>query len=219
MTDPIPPAAPDDRALVLAAAPAARRPALSALFALDDTLARIVRSTREPLVGQMRLTWWHDALMRLNAAAAPAEPVLQAVQRELLPLGVTGASLAGMIDGWEELVVSDPLDEAALLRHAAARGAGLFTAAGRVLGADSPLLDPAGQGWALGDLSRHLTGSALADAAGRAANMQFDQAFAKRWSRALRPIAVLALLVRLNNAAGSPSTKALRTIRFRLIGR
>ena len=43
--------------LAMTYAPATKRPALEALFALDDTLAGILRTTREPLVGQMRLTW------------------------------------------------------------------------------------------------------------------------------------------------------------------
>ncbi|MCZ3214799.1 hypothetical protein NYZ43_19955, partial [Acinetobacter baumannii] len=57
-------APPPDRELMLAAAPHAARDALRALFDLDDRLAGIVRTTREPMVGQMRLVWWHDALER-----------------------------------------------------------------------------------------------------------------------------------------------------------
>jgi phytoene synthase len=118
-----------DRALLFAALPAAARPPMQALFALDARLAGIVRATREPIVGQMRLTWWHDALTKLDSAPAPAEPLLRDVQHQLLPAGVTGVRLAGMIDGWEELIVSDPLAADTLLRHAEARGAGLFAAA------------------------------------------------------------------------------------------
>ncbi len=210
---------PPDRALVLAAAPASRRPALGALFALDDTLARIVRGTREPLVGQMRLTWWHDALTRLDHHPAPAEPVLQAAEAHLLPHGAAGAALAAMIDGWEELLVADPLDRDALLRHADARGAGLFAAAGRVLSDESPALADAGRAWALADLARHLSMPGAAAAAGEAADERFPVAFSIRWPQALRPIGLLALLAHLDRSGGSAIGKALRVSRFRLFGR
>ncbi|MFN3434091.1 MAG: squalene/phytoene synthase family protein [Sphingomonas sp.] len=215
----MPAAEPADRTLAIAAAPAGTRKALAALFALDDTLARIVRGTREPLVGQMRLTWWHDALDRLDAHDAPAEPVLQGVAAHLLPRGVTGAALATMIDGWEELLVADPLDRPALLRHADARGAGLFAAAGRVLDGDSPALADAGRTWALADLARHLSDPTLADAAAAAADEIFARAFSVRWPPAARPIGLLALLAKLDRDSGLPIAKALRVTRFRLFGR
>jgi hypothetical protein len=133
MTDTPPPPAPD-RALLLAALPSAARAPIETLFALDSRLAGIVRATREPMVGQMRLTWWHEALTKLDGAPAPAEPLLRDVQQHLLPAGVSGARLAGMIDGWEELIVADALTAETLDRHAEARGAGL-AADGAGLGA------------------------------------------------------------------------------------
>src|SRR5258706_11816229 len=93
-----------ERGVVLGYARPATQPALRALFALDDALAQLLRTTREPMVGQMRLTWWHEALTRLDASPPPAEPVLQCLARDVLPRGVTGCGLAGMIDAWEELL-------------------------------------------------------------------------------------------------------------------
>lgn len=208
-----------DRALLFAALPAAARPPMQALFALDARLAGIVRATREPIVGQMRLTWWHDALTKLDSAPAPAEPLLRDVQHQLLPAGVTGARLAGMIDGWEELIVSDPLAADTLLRHAEARGAGLFAAAGVVLGADSPLLAPAGRGWALADLAGHLSAPAAAALAADSAHSEFTQAFSAAWPARLRPIGMLSLIARLDASNGTPLAKTLKVGRFRLTGR
>src|SRR3546814_7046937 len=51
-------------ALAICYAPRKARAALAALFALDATLADVLRTTTEPMLGQMRLTWWHDALTR-----------------------------------------------------------------------------------------------------------------------------------------------------------
>ncbi|GAA0663754.1 phytoene synthase [Sphingomonas insulae] len=215
----MPTQSPTDRSLVLAAAPIAVRAALSTLFALDDRLADIVRTTREPLVGQMRLTWWYEALVALDSTAAPAEPLLQDVQRTILPLGIPATSLAGMVDGWEALIVVDPVDIAAIARHAQARGAGLFGIAARILGADSPLLVAAGEGWALADLAAHLSAPALADTATELAGDRISQAFSGNWPRRLRPIALLSLIAGLDRTVGSPIGKAFRVAQFRLTGR
>jgi phytoene synthase len=200
---------------------------ISTLFALDATLAQVLRTTREPLVGQMRLTWWHEALTRLDTAPPPGEPVLQGLARDVLPHGVPGARLARMIDGWEELLEPGTLDHEAILRHATARGEILFEAAAIVLGASEK--DPialAGRGWALADLGRHLTDR---NAAGRAlalAVAPLAEATQRRWSRAGRPLGGLAHIARLNLAVpleqplplGAPGRVA-RLLFHRLSGR
>ena len=208
-----------DRSLAILAVPSRHRPPIETLFALDARLAGIVRATREPMVGQMRLTWWHEALTKLDGAPAPAEPLLRDVQQHLLPAGVSGARLAGMIDGWEELIVADALGTETLDRHAGARGAGLFAAAGMVLGADSPLLVPAGRGWALADLAGHLSAPTAAGLAADAARRELSHAFSAPWPAKLRPIGVLSLIARLDATPGSAIAKALKVGRFRITGR
>lgn len=198
-----------------------------ALFALDAALAKVLRTTREPMVGQMRLTWWHEALTRLDTAPPPAEPVLRALAQELLPAGVSGARLAGMVDGWEELLEGEGLDDEVMTRHAESRGGGLFCAAGVLLGArDSDPLDAAGRGWALADLARHLRDPV---AAGRAAALSaplLADATKRHWSRAARPLGALAHIARMNLAVplesplplGAPRRVA-RLLMHRLTGR
>lgn len=214
---------PPERDLVLASVPRAARAAIATVFALDDRLAGIVRTTREPMVGQMRLAWWHDALERLDTAPAPAEPLLRATQAMLLPHGVTGALLATMTDGWEELIVADPLDDAALARHADSRGRTLFLAAGAVLVPDiakpAAALSAAGQGWALADLSRHLSRPDAADRAAAQARLRLSDAFSDAWPRQIRGIGLLALLARLSLDHGGALAKAITVTRFRLTGR
>lgn len=179
-----------ERALALSYAPLGTRAGLEALFALDATLGAILRTTREPLVGQMRLTWWHDALVALDAAPPPAQPVLQALAEHVLPHGVSGARLAGMIDGWEALL-DDPIGAAAIELHAARRGAALFEAAGMVLGATADPLGAAGAGWALADLARNLREAALAGQAVALARPLLAQAAAHRWNEAGRALGAL----------------------------
>jgi len=187
-----------ERQLILTYAPAAGRAALAALLALDDALALLLRTTREPALGQMRLAWWREALARLDHAPAPAEPVLEALEREVLAKGISGASLVPIVHGWEVLIEEEVLDSDALRRFGEGRGQ-LFVAAGAALyaGSGDPLA-AAGQGWALADLSRNLRGSDDAGVARALALPLLDQAAAARWSRNGRALGALAHLARLD---------------------
>jgi 15-cis-phytoene synthase len=205
-------AAEAERALALSYAPADRRAGVEALLLLDGTLGGILRTTREPLVGQMRLTWWADALAALDERAPPAEPVLQALARDVLPRGVTGAELAGMVDGWEALL-DEPAD---LATHAAARGGRLFAAAAQVLGGEAPVA-AAGEGWALSDLAGNLSD---ADEAARARALAAERLAAgpRWWPGRLRALGALALLARMGGEPGSPR-RVGRLAWHRLTGR
>ncbi|UIJ43677.1 squalene/phytoene synthase family protein [Sphingomonas cannabina] len=202
-----------ERRLALAYAPPNQRAAMAALFTLDDALASVLRTTREPMVGQMRLTWWHDALTNLDGAPPPAEPVLQGLARDVLPLGVTGGTLAAMVEGWEELLEADPLSDTALEAFARLRGGTLFVAGGA--GADDPL-QAAGTGWALVDLARHARDVELAQRAGTLAAPYFEKALAARWNRANRGWGALAHLARLHDAA--PPRRVGRALWHRMTG-
>jgi phytoene synthase len=187
-----------ERELALSYARPARRGALEALLALDDALALLLRTTREPALGQLRLAWWREALERLDQQAAPAEPVLKALEREMLSEGIRGASLVPIVHGWEVLIEEETIDADAMRRFGEGRGH-LFVAAGAALGAgpDDPLT-VAGQGWALADLSRNLGGSAEAGVARGLAAPLLDRAAAARWSRNGRALGALAHLARLD---------------------
>lgn len=215
MTDPLPP----DRLLLIDTVPPDTRAAFRTLFDLDGRLAGIVRTTREPLIGQMRLAWWRDALIALDSRPAPAEPLLRAMQEEVLPLGLSGALLAGMTEGWEDILLADLQDEAALARHCDARGAGLFCAFGQLLGGDAPMLAAAGRGWAATDLAANLSDEKATAIAQRIAGDAWDQAFTATWPKALRPVGAFSLIVMLDGQSLPSTAKALRLMRFRLIGR
>jgi phytoene synthase len=195
--------------------------AAAAIFALDDRLAAIVRAARDPLIGQMRLTWWHGALSALDGAPPPAEPLLQTLAREVLPRGVAGAALAEMAEGWEALLYQ-PLDAEAVTRHGD-RGRALFAASGQAIGAVGDPLDAAGAGWALADLARHAADPGVAGiAAGQAAPL-LDRALAVSWSRRGRALGALAHLARLDlerpgSRPGAPQ-RVWRMLRHRLTGR
>lgn len=78
-----------DRFLCTQFAPAERRADLFALYAFNLEIAGVRESVSEPLVGQMRLKWWYDALDAIVAGAPPKHPVAaplsEAVRRYSLP--------------------------------------------------------------------------------------------------------------------------------------
>ncbi|WP_217429729.1 squalene/phytoene synthase family protein, partial [Sphingomonas bacterium] len=133
-----------ERALAIGYAPVERRAALRALFALDARLRAIALAARDPTIGLMRLTWWRDALERLDGAPAPAEPLLRSLASDLVP-EVTGAALADLTEAWDALLSGE---------GEVARGEALFRLAARVLGVDDPRVGPVGEAWGRVDLAR-----------------------------------------------------------------
>lgn len=210
-----------ERRLVLTYMPTpGARAALAVLFALDDKLAETLRTTSEPMLGQIRMQWWQDALTKLDNAPPPPEPVLQGVAREVLCAGVTGGEVGQIVDGWRVLLEPE-LDEAALRAHGE-RGRVLFSLAGQVAGAAaSDPLARAGEGWALADLAGKLSDPAEAEAARRMAEAALAEAGLARWSRQGRALGAMALLARMDLTGvpvGSPQ-RALRALWHRMTGR
>lgn len=198
-----------ERALAIGYAPADRRAALAALFALDARLRAITLAAREPMIGLMRLTWWREALERLDTAPAPAEPLLRELARAVVPLS-TGAALARLTDGWERLLEGD--HDWGAVAHA--RGE-LFALAQAVLGDGDPRVPAVGEAWARIDLARDWP-------AGEPDRALLAEAYRTGWSRALRPLGALGLLARADMDAKSPPgspSRVARLLAHRLTGR
>lgn len=194
--------------------------ALRTLLALDDRLGETVRTTSEPMLGQIRLKWWQDALVALDSATAPAEPVLEAVQRDVVAYGVGGTSIAPIADAWSE-VFAEELDDAALDRFAQ-RGRLIFDAAGQIAGVEGfEGLYAAGAGWALADLTAGLSDRAEVARVRAAAEKALDQALATPWPRAARALGAAAHLARLDLAGVRPGSarRVARILWHRLTGR
>lgn len=97
---------PPESELALAWSPPKVRARLSALLQLDRRLARIVSRTTEPMLGQMRLAWWRDALKQSLEQRPRGDAVLDEI----------GAQWSGhedpliaMVDGWEVLLGEEQL--------------------------------------------------------------------------------------------------------------
>lgn len=209
-----------ERLLILSYAPDEGRSGCAALLALDDALALLMRTTSEPALGQLRLAWWRESLAKLDDAPAPAQPVLTALEQDVVCAGVSGASLVPIVHGWETLVEEERLDQDAFQRFAAGRGT-LFTLAGALMNAETgdPLTE-AGQGWALADLAANLTGPEEAQTARDLARPLLAYAAARRWSRNGRALGAMAHLARMElEDRDGPARRVSRLLWHRLSGR
>jgi len=57
-----------------------------ALYAFNHELARVAHTVREPLMGEIRLTWWREAIEEISAGKPPrAHPVIEALATANLP--------------------------------------------------------------------------------------------------------------------------------------
>ena len=174
----------------------ALRPAFDALLDIDDAMAAVVARATEPALGAIKLAWWRERLEELDAGQVPAEPRLQAAATELLPRGVTGASLAWLEDGWATLIDEEP-DVERLLE----RGARLVAIGGRLLGGSDALLDVAGRLYAYQSY-RHCGLAPL-----HWPMEELHQLYRHRFPRRLRPLTALARLA-ARDARQSPRVEA-----------
>lgn len=213
--DPLPPEA----ELALAwSGPKVRGP-LSMALQLDRRLARIVGRTQEPMLGQMRLAWWREALGKPVAERPRGDTVVDGLGREWEG---REAFLVQMVDGWEVLVTAQSLGRGEAEAFAAGRGAFFAGLAGDPAPqAIAARLAAAGRCWALADAAARVS-----DPAERALLVETGRAVAMpegRLARGLGGLAVLeALAVRALARGGRPlmegrgaSLAALRAAIFR----
>jgi phytoene synthase len=214
-----------DLGLALTYVPLRNRGALAALFAIDRAMGDIVRSTTEPMLGPIRLAWWRERLEELDeGTSGPAEPRLQAVERELIPRGVSGRELAALEGGWLRLF--DPFPWTVQTGEGIwFRGNLLFGLGARVIGEADERIQGAGGLWTLVDAARHCS-----DAESRAMLIEQAQAFSRglggvRFPGPLRPLSMLAALAMRDCRRGEPFERegapgrVAMMLRHRLSGR
>ncbi|WP_336961189.1 squalene/phytoene synthase family protein [Sphingobium aquiterrae] len=198
------------------------------LWAYDRRLADIVRTTREPMIGQMRLTWWHDVITDPQRAKGRGDPLVDALRADM-PQMVggedDGAALIAMIDGWEALLEPMPLDEDMLAAYAQGRGGGLFRAMAGEEGRMTGGLPDAGAIWALWDLAAHISDDPTAMRAVGLAQAREAALPPMRWPRTLAPLRIATKLaaidIRRGQRAPAEMTPRLhaRFLRIALFGR
>jgi phytoene synthase len=135
-----------DRFLTCLFAPTDRREALFALYAFNIELARIREIVTEPMMGQIRLQWWREALADLYEGRVRGHQVLQAMAATI-PNAIDQDLLQDMIDAREmDLQEEPPVSDIAVKHYARATGGALMQAAAMLLGVkDRAALDAAAE--------------------------------------------------------------------------
>lgn len=169
--------------LALAYAPARSRNDWLTLLALDARLAGVVRNAREPMLAQLRLSWWRDRFTADPGGWPKGEPLLGR-----LALWDQVSALGALVDGWEALLGDPPLGEGPFLEFASGRAKAVGLLASRI-GAPVAASELAGRRWALGDLALH-----IGDPQERAValNLLAGSGSVGRAPRTMRPLALLA---------------------------
>jgi phytoene synthase len=101
---------PPEVELALAYSGANLRAPLRVLFELDARLGRIVATTTEPVLGQLRLAWWRDTLEQRREQRPVGDAVMDAIGKHCAG---REKALAGLVNGWEHLLEEPPLSEQA----------------------------------------------------------------------------------------------------------
>jgi len=129
-----------DRWLTASVAPAGRRPALLALYALNVEISRIPEITREPMAGRIRHQWWRESLKQ---AAGPGpvrnHPVVRAIGELLTSGDLRPDDVGAFLDAREaDLAAGQPQDLDAFEAFCRETGGALCRLAVALLAADSP---------------------------------------------------------------------------------
>jgi phytoene synthase len=124
-----------------------------ALYAYDHELARAPKVTSNALLGEIRLTWWREALDEIFAGQpARQHPTVQALAGVVARHGLPRGPLEAMIDARYRELDPTPMGEAEVLDWARDTGGLAAQLAAQVLdpGTDSKMAIAGGSAWAIG---------------------------------------------------------------------
>lgn len=134
-------------------ADAGKRADVIALYAFDHELARAPRVASNPLLGEIRLTWWREALDEIfEGRPVRRHPTAQALAEAVRRRGLTRPPLEAMIDARYRELDASPMDPKEALAWARDTGGVVAELAAMILtpGADAGPARAAGSAWALG---------------------------------------------------------------------
>jgi len=148
-----------ERYLCLLFAPEPSRSRLLALYAFNLEISKIRETVSEPLLGQIRLQWWREALAEFERGVVRAHPIAEALSAALRHRPVRPALLERLLVAREaDLVEAPPATLAAMEDYATGTSGVLQQAALDTLGSKSEAADRAaehvGAAWALLGLLR-----------------------------------------------------------------
>lgn len=98
-----------DRYLSTLYAPAAKRPALAALYAFNAEIAAVRDRVREPMAGEIRLQWWRDAISDLSGQSAAGHPLAAALVNVIVEHRLPTAAFDRMLEARVFDLYDDPM--------------------------------------------------------------------------------------------------------------
>ena len=175
----------------------------------------VVRAT-QPALAAIKLAWWRERLEDLDEGKVPAEPRLQAAERELLSRGIRGRELGALEEGWAKLLEEE--EPKSFILSAGIRGPLLLSLAARLADPSGNYdLSDAGVEFAFVDLARR----GFVDVA-RQRLTRIQRAYPRR----IRAATALWALARRDQKLGGPPfepeatpSRAVTLLRHRLTGR
>lgn len=128
-----------DRFLTSLFAPVDRRESLWAVLAFNLEVAKTRERVREPMLGQIRLQWWRDAVAEIFAGAPREHAVVAALAKATAASGLSRTAMEDLIDARETDLSPDPPADLAALEAYAEQSAGpLLALAAQALGTALP---------------------------------------------------------------------------------
>jgi 15-cis-phytoene synthase len=134
-----------DRWLASLFAPADRRAHLHALYAFNLEVARVRELAREPMAGEIRLQWWREVIAGTRPGEAAAHPVAAALLETIARFGLSGKTLADLIEARAFDLYDDPMPTLeAFAGYGRRTASGLLELAAPVLAAHAAVGEAAG---------------------------------------------------------------------------
>jgi phytoene synthase len=90
-------------------APEDKRGHLHALYAFNYEIARVRESVREPMLGEIRLQWWRDALQGEARGDVRANPIAAALDETIVKFRLPRQSFVDLIDARMFDLYDDPM--------------------------------------------------------------------------------------------------------------
>ena len=163
------------------AADADARADLIALYAFNHEIARAAEVASEPLVGEMRLAWWREALAEMfEGRPVRAHPAAQALAAAVRRRALDRAELDALIDARLRDLDPWPLTAEEAEGYIDSTAGRLMGLAARLLApeADPAVVSGAGRAWGLAGLHR-LGGRLPAEWSAKDIRVRVDEALAR----------------------------------------
>jgi phytoene synthase len=139
-------------------APAEARDHILSLYAFDGELKRVRSSVSTPLLGEIRLQWWADAVDGLYQDAVRAHPVIQALAATVRAAGLPREPLAAIVEAYfTDLAEEDRRTPDDIARFARGTTGALARVVAGILADDRAAADraeTAGTAWGIVEFAR-----------------------------------------------------------------